>query len=111
MRSLHTEPPNLTETIESPHSSPQSVERYDVVIVGAGAAGLMCAIEAGNRGRRVLVLEHANKVTVPTVARMIRGTATAQSRPAAPPSAAIVSAAAVATHRRGRIRDPTTSES
>jgi len=31
--------------------------RYDVVIAGAGAAGLMCAIEAGNRGRRVLVLE------------------------------------------------------
>jgi predicted Rossmann fold flavoprotein len=30
----------------------------DVVIIGAGAAGLMCAIEAGKRGRRVLVLEH-----------------------------------------------------
>jgi predicted Rossmann fold flavoprotein len=30
---------------------------YDVVIVGAGAAGLMCAIEAGNRGRSVLVIE------------------------------------------------------
>jgi predicted Rossmann fold flavoprotein len=34
----------------------------DVVIIGAGAAGLMCAIEAGNRGRKVLVLDHANKV-------------------------------------------------
>lgn len=33
----------------------------DVVIVGAGASGLMCAIEAGKRGRKVLVLEHANK--------------------------------------------------
>ena len=33
----------------------------DVVIVGAGAAGLMCAIEAGKRGRRVIVLDHANK--------------------------------------------------
>ncbi len=32
---------------------------YDVVIVGAGAAGMMCAIEAGRRGRRVLVLDHA----------------------------------------------------
>jgi predicted Rossmann fold flavoprotein len=31
----------------------------DVLILGAGAAGLMCAIEAGRRGRRVLVLEHA----------------------------------------------------
>ncbi|MDF1827026.1 MAG: NAD(P)/FAD-dependent oxidoreductase [Legionellaceae bacterium] len=35
---------------------------YDVIIIGAGAAGLMCAIEAGKRGRRVLVLDHANKV-------------------------------------------------
>src|SRR5690606_10912491 len=34
----------------------------DVVIIGAGAAGLMCAISAGARGRRVRVLEHANKV-------------------------------------------------
>ena len=34
---------------------------WDVVIIGAGAAGLMCAIEAGKRGRRVLVLDHANK--------------------------------------------------
>ena len=32
-----------------------------MVIIGAGAAGLMCAIEAGKRGRRVVVLEHANK--------------------------------------------------
>ncbi len=36
--------------------------RYDVIILGAGAAGLMCAIEAGRRGRRVLVLDHANRV-------------------------------------------------
>ena len=35
---------------------------YDVVIVGGGAAGLMCAITAGQRGRRVLVIEHANRV-------------------------------------------------
>ena len=34
---------------------------FDVVVVGAGAAGLMCAITAGQRGRRVLVVEHANK--------------------------------------------------
>jgi predicted Rossmann fold flavoprotein len=31
----------------------------DVLIVGAGAAGMMCAIEAGKRGRRVLVVDHA----------------------------------------------------
>jgi hypothetical protein len=35
---------------------------YDVVILGAGAAGLMCAIEAGRRGRRVILLEHADRV-------------------------------------------------
>ncbi len=35
---------------------------YDAVVLGAGAAGLMCAIEAGKRGRRVLVLEHADRV-------------------------------------------------
>lgn len=34
----------------------------DVIVVGAGAAGLMAAIAAGRRGRRVLVLDHANKV-------------------------------------------------
>src|SRR3954453_23997854 len=32
--------------------------RVDVAIAGGGAAGLMCAIEAGKRGRRVVVLEH-----------------------------------------------------
>ena len=35
--------------------------KYDVIIIGAGAAGLMCAATAGYRGRRVLVLDHANK--------------------------------------------------
>ncbi len=34
---------------------------FDVVVVGAGAAGLMCAAEAGKRGRRVLVVDHAKK--------------------------------------------------
>jgi predicted Rossmann fold flavoprotein len=32
---------------------------FDVIILGAGAAGLMCAIRAGQRGRRVLLLDHA----------------------------------------------------
>lgn len=36
--------------------------RHDVVILGGGAAGLMCAIEAGKRGRRVLVVERSEKV-------------------------------------------------
>jgi hypothetical protein len=35
------------------------VYRRDVVVVGAGAAGMMCAAQAGSRGRSVLVLEHA----------------------------------------------------
>ena len=35
------------------------MEQYDVIVIGAGAAGMMCAIEAGKRGRRVLVLDHA----------------------------------------------------
>jgi predicted Rossmann fold flavoprotein len=34
-------------------------DRQDVVIIGAGAAGMMCAIEAGKRGRRVVVVDHA----------------------------------------------------
>ena len=38
-----------------------TMQQADVIIVGAGAAGLMCALEAGRRGRRVLVLDHANK--------------------------------------------------
>lgn len=36
--------------------------QYDVIVAGGGAAGLMCALGAGRRGRRVLVLEHADKV-------------------------------------------------
>ncbi|MET7140406.1 NAD(P)/FAD-dependent oxidoreductase [Xanthomonas sp. PPL139] len=36
--------------------------RTDVVVIGAGAAGLMCAIAAGQRGRLVRVIDHANKV-------------------------------------------------
>jgi len=38
-----------------------SSSHYDVIIIGAGAAGLMCAATAGYRGRKVLVVDHANK--------------------------------------------------
>src|SRR5208282_4540401 len=37
------------------------MEAFDVAIVGAGAAGLMCALTAGQRGRRVLLLDHAQR--------------------------------------------------
>ncbi|MBO9664088.1 NAD(P)/FAD-dependent oxidoreductase [Dokdonella sp.] len=35
---------------------------FDAIVIGGGAAGLMCALVAGQRGRRVLVVEHANRV-------------------------------------------------
>jgi predicted Rossmann fold flavoprotein len=35
---------------------------FDALVIGGGAAGLMCALTAGQRGRRVLVVEHANRV-------------------------------------------------
>ncbi|TEW54604.1 NAD(P)/FAD-dependent oxidoreductase [Psychromonas sp. RZ22] len=35
---------------------------FDVIIIGAGASGLMCAIEAGKRGRNVLLIEHAKRI-------------------------------------------------
>ncbi len=38
------------------------MKSYDVVIIGAGAAGLMCALTAGQRGRKVLILDHADQV-------------------------------------------------
>jgi len=38
------------------------IQKFDGLILGGGAAGLMCAIEAGKRGRRVAVLEHADRL-------------------------------------------------
>ena len=35
---------------------------FDVIVIGAGAAGLMCAIEAGKRNKKVLILEHTSKI-------------------------------------------------
>ena len=37
------------------------IHRFDALILGAGAAGLMCAVEAGKRGRRVAVIERADR--------------------------------------------------
>jgi predicted Rossmann fold flavoprotein len=41
--------------------SSSGVQPFDVVVLGAGAAGLMCAIEAGRRGRRVALLDRAER--------------------------------------------------
>ncbi len=38
------------------------MQQWDVIVIGAGAAGLMCAIEAGKRGRKVLVLDNGKRV-------------------------------------------------
>ena len=37
-------------------------EKYDVVIIGAGAAGMMSAIECGKRGRKTLLIDHSKKI-------------------------------------------------
>jgi len=37
-------------------------KKYDVIIIGAGAAGLMSAIESGKRGRKVLIVDHSKKI-------------------------------------------------
>jgi predicted Rossmann fold flavoprotein len=39
-----------------------STSRFDVIVIGAGAAGMMCAAQAGMRGRRVLLLDHAARL-------------------------------------------------
>lgn len=49
---MSTNPANTTK---------QSQQGYDVIIIGAGASGLMCAAQAGYRGRRVLLLDNARK--------------------------------------------------
>ena len=38
------------------------IKKYDVIIIGAGAAGMMSAIEAGKRGRKVLLVDHSEKI-------------------------------------------------
>ena len=40
----------------------KSMQKYDVIIIGAGAAGMMSAIEAGKRGRKVLLVDHSRKI-------------------------------------------------
>ncbi|MEP7043980.1 MAG: NAD(P)/FAD-dependent oxidoreductase, partial [Dokdonella sp.] len=49
-------------SVEAIASTPATATPFDAVIIGGGAAGLMCAVAAAQRGRRVLVVEHANRV-------------------------------------------------
>ena len=55
----------MRATMSAPDNPPPDstkAQRYDVIVIGGGAAGLMCAITAGQRGRRVVVLEGSNKI-------------------------------------------------
>ncbi len=52
----------LLSTDPHPKNIKECVNGCEVIIIGAGAAGLMCAIEAGKRNRKVMVIDHANKV-------------------------------------------------
>jgi len=47
--------------------------KYDVIIIGAGAAGLMCAIEAGKKGRKVLLVDHSKKLEKKFVYQVVVG--------------------------------------
>src|SRR5258708_6857366 len=38
------------------------MHQYDVIVIGAGGAGMMCAMQAGARGRRRLVVDHSHKI-------------------------------------------------
>jgi predicted Rossmann fold flavoprotein len=44
------------------HEHRKKMIKKDILIIGAGASGMMCAIESGKRGRSVLVLDHASKI-------------------------------------------------
>ena len=52
----------MTSSATNPMSEDKKIAHYDVIVLGAGASGLMCAAFAGQRGRRVLVLDSSNKV-------------------------------------------------
>src|SRR5690606_4381850 len=52
---------SVAPTMRGCEPGEQAVLTTDVTIIGAGAAGLMCAAQAGARGRQVLLLDHANK--------------------------------------------------
>ena len=57
----HAVAAETTLFIPVPERHNQRMDRHDVVVIGAGAAGMMCAAIAGQRGRKVLVLDSAKK--------------------------------------------------
>ena len=59
--SSNTSPKIDTAQNHAGSTNAPSTFAYDVIIIGAGASGLFCALTAGKRGRRVLVVDHANK--------------------------------------------------
>lgn len=48
-------------------------QNYDTIILGAGAAGLMCALTAGQRGRKALLLDHAEKAGKKSLFQVVDG--------------------------------------
>src|SRR5271170_6015468 len=52
---------NPAVNIERAPRYPMAMQKFDVLILGAGAAGLLCAVEAGKRGRRVAIIERADR--------------------------------------------------
>ncbi len=44
------------------HTRMDRNEPWDVIVIGAGAAGMMCASQAGQRGRKVLLIDHGRKL-------------------------------------------------
>ena len=61
MQQQHTSPKIDTAQNHAGSTNAPATFAYDVIIIGAGASGLFCALTAGKRGRRVLVVDHANK--------------------------------------------------
>ena len=51
----------MSELTDKPLQQTAATNAYDVVVIGAGASGLMCAIHAGRRGLKVLLLEKTPK--------------------------------------------------
>ena len=39
-----------------------AAKHFDVIVIGSGAAGMMCAATAGQRGRKVLIIDHATRL-------------------------------------------------